>query len=77
VQLPKPRTDLPERVVGVQPIRPWRGLGQGLAGQERQAFATLLIEAAGSRGAVEAAEPAYAGLEPQARLVGLKESHRE
>ena len=54
VQPPKPRTDLPERVVGAQPIRPWRSLAQGLAGQERQAFATLLIEAAGSRGAVKA-----------------------
>jgi hypothetical protein len=54
VQPPKPPTDLPERVVGAQPIRPWRSLAQGLAGQERQAFATLLIEAAGSRGAVEA-----------------------
>jgi hypothetical protein len=31
-----------------------RSLAQGLAGQERQAFAALVIEAAGSRGAVEA-----------------------
>jgi len=54
VQPPKPRTDLPERVVAAQPIRPWRSLARGLAGQERQPFATLLIEAAGSRGAVEA-----------------------
>jgi len=54
VQPPKPRTDLPERVVRAQPIRPWPGLAQGLAGQERQAFAALVIEAAGSRSAVEA-----------------------
>ena len=54
VQPPKPRTDLPERVVGAQPIRPWLGLAQGLAGQERQAFAAPIIEAASSRGAVEA-----------------------
>jgi hypothetical protein len=54
VQPPKPRTDLPERVIGAYPIRPWRSLAQGLAGQERQAFATLLIEAAGARGTVEA-----------------------
>ena len=43
-----------ECVAGAQPVRPRPGLAQGLAGQERQAFATLLIEAAGSRGAVEA-----------------------
>lgn len=54
VQSPKPRTDLPERVVGAQPIWPCLGLAQGLAGQERQAFAALVIEAAGSRSAVEA-----------------------
>ena len=54
VQPPKPQTYLPERIVGAQPIRPWRSLAQGLAGQERQALATLLIEAAGSRGALEA-----------------------
>src|SRR6266487_4565779 len=57
VQLPKPRTDLTERVVAAQPIRPWTGLAQGvaqgLAGQERQAFAALVIEAAGARSAVE------------------------
>ena len=54
VQTPKPRTDLPERVVAAQPIRPWIGLAQGLAGQERQAFAALVIEAAGAGSAVEA-----------------------
>src|SRR6266516_2779877 len=58
VQPPKPRTDLPERVVAAQPVRPWTGLAQGvaqgLAGQERQAFAALVIEAAGARSAVEA-----------------------
>jgi hypothetical protein len=54
VQPPKPRTDLPERVLGAQPIRPWRSLAQGLAGHERQAFAALVIEVAGSRSAVEA-----------------------
>ena len=58
MQPPKPRTDLPERVVGAQPVRPWTGLApgvaQGLTRQERQAFAALIIEAAGSLGAVEA-----------------------
>jgi len=33
---------------------PERGLAQRLPGQERQAFATRVIEAAGTRGAVEA-----------------------
>jgi len=54
VQPPKPRTDLLERAVAAYPIRPWHGLAHGLAGQERQAFATLVIVAAGSRSAVEA-----------------------
>jgi hypothetical protein len=54
VQPPKPRTDLPERVIGARPVRPWPGLAQGLAGQERQALAALVIEAEGSRSAVEA-----------------------
>src|SRR6266496_424177 len=54
VQPPKPGTDLPERVVGAQPIRPWLGLAQRLSWQERQAFAALVIEAAGPRGAAEA-----------------------
>jgi hypothetical protein len=58
VQPPKPLTDLPKRVVGAQPVRPWTGLApgvaQGLTGQECQAFAALIIEAAGSLGAVEA-----------------------
>ena len=58
MQPPKPRTDLPERVVAAQPIGPWTGpaqsVAQGLAGQERQTFAALVIEAAGSRSAVEA-----------------------
>ena len=54
VQPPEPRADLPERVVGAQPARPRPGLAQGLAVQERQALAALVIEAAGSRSAVEA-----------------------
>src|SRR5215469_5393309 len=44
VQPPKPRADLPERVTGAEPIRPRRGLTQGLPGQERQAFAALGIK---------------------------------
>jgi len=54
VQPAKPRADLPECVAGAQPVRPRRGLAQGLARDERQALTALVVEAAGSRGAVEA-----------------------
>jgi hypothetical protein len=54
MQPPQPRTDLPERIVAAEPIRPWLSLAQGLARQQRQALAAPVIEAAGSRSALEA-----------------------
>jgi hypothetical protein len=54
VQPAQPRTDLPQRIVAPQPFRPRLRLAQGLPGQERQAFAAPVIEAAGARSAVEA-----------------------
>jgi hypothetical protein len=55
VQPPQPRADLPQRIIRAYPVRPGRRpFAHGLAGQERQPLAALLVEAAGARGAVEA-----------------------